>query len=158
MEIVSVSPNHGSDQPKHGHVRNVLNRLACIRVTASPVLLLSSIRSLVSELLSEIRRWHQRNAYERRTFAPPARISLAVNCPSCKAQGERFCYTSVSNCTRHIEDLQRRYPWIGWAEISLIVETWRAANDMPSCSCDSAKTQQTVVAQGSSFLTEEKAR
>ena len=96
---------------------------------------LSLVRALGYEICSAIRRMK----YLPQIASWPRCIEVALLCPSCRESGDRFCYTRIADCTRQIEELRKQNPWMTWADMALIVETWKRATDTVCCSHGSDK-------------------
>jgi hypothetical protein len=96
--------------------------------------------SLGRVLIFEFRSFYQRMKFARERLAAPRRIELALLCQSCAVLGDRCCYRNIGLCTHHMQELRSVYPWIGWAEMALLVETWRLALDTACCNQGSART------------------
>ena len=126
--------------------RNALKRTRHWGVTASArnpgpeALLGPSAPSVVQVFLWEIRSLVQRMRFARERLSAPRQIDLDLLCQQCAVSGDRYCYENVSRCSVHIEKLRSACPWIGWADMALLVQTWSAALDRACCKLDSAKT------------------
>lgn len=109
--------------------------------------------------LWEIRSFYQRMRFARERHSAPRHIDLDLLCQTCAAAGDRYCYENVSRCMLHIEKLRSAYPWIGWADMALFVQTWSEALDTACCNLDSAKTlrkyRESLASTGANAITEE---
>jgi hypothetical protein len=91
-------------------------------------------------LLLETRSFCQRIRFARERLAQREHNGLDLVCQTCAAGGSLWCYENVARCMQYMQALRRTCPWVGWAEMALIAETWRRALDTACCSLDSART------------------
>jgi hypothetical protein len=98
---------------------------------------------LVRLIAQESHNAYLRTKWRLQRLLSPERgsVALALNCPACEARGDRFCYSQISDCTLHMTELQKRFPWFGQAEIALVVDTWNAAQRNPCRSCGMSRTE-----------------
>jgi len=83
--------------------------------------------------VSEIRTTCQRIQFRYKILGRFPRICLDVACPPCRVEEYRSCSAQLLACTGYIEHLQAKYPWVGWEDIYLVVETWKVAIGIPYC-------------------------
>src|SRR3989442_9547588 len=98
--------------------------------------------SLARLFLLELRSFYQRMRSARERLGQPRQIEFDVLCQSCAEAGYRCCHRNAGRCILHIQELRLLYPWIGWPEMALLAQTWKAALDTACCNLDSAKTLQ----------------